>query len=611
MFAWYFEAITAVFFLFILCKLTGLLFVDLIPEKINRTYRQFLSPTIGLATLIIIVSLHGKFFPFYRWLCLAEIGAISVLIVTYSLKRNYFPALKEIASLFFLTVIVTTAIFGTEMLKNTLITENDSITYLIHSQWLQHGFFGNLIHDEPFYPALNQVYQYQIGANVGRMGSSFFMAWVQAVTGFAWSYKVYPIVVILSLLAGSMAAGGIIKVLVPTRPNMVALAVVVIGTTLNGLAVGAGSGYYTQTQGLAFVIAFLALFIAYFDGSIKITFFSLLPLSLCSCGLILCYPEFLPIFSLCFSLLFCFYFISPKFASRQDVFNYFGTILLQTLVLSSFQLSYMYRGLRRAVDTFVVHNTGVGYSVKFSLGEFLLQGLGLISPLCQYIYTLPYSHISLYATALLFCIVLFYFLSRTSLKLVLPLILLISMTLSLFVKCRYFSTPLVGGDIGQTYLQWKAVKWGSPFILVLILTAFAYFSNRNKFTYILTSLCLMTFISYGTVCNITRYIMLPVFETCPSYSQMIELRNIIAASGTDKPVYLDKTPAAFFGSIHHTISYFLSDFQLVGNWMRENELFQNMSSNADKCISIDKGCIVVVGKSRNLIWKSGDTVQGK
>jgi len=228
----------------------------------------------------------------------------------------------------------------------------------------------------------------------------------------------------------------------------------------------------------------------------------------------------------------------------------------------------------------------------------------------------PYSHISLYATALLFCIVLFHFLSRTSLKLVLPLILLISMTLSLFVKCRYFSTPLVGGDIGQTYLQWKAVKWGSPFILVLILTAFAYFSNRNKFTYILTSLCLTGFIFYGTICNVTRYFMpqphfMPPFETCPAYSKMIELRNIIAASGTDKPVYLDKTPAAFFGSIHHTISYFLSDFQLVGNWMPENELFQNMSSNADKCISIDKGCIVVVGKSRNLIWKSGDTVQGK
>lgn len=252
-----------------LCIGIGRLFVE----------RNSLAGVVGLALLLWMVTFVGT---------VSEIGTlnsiailmISAIVSTAGYLKNKQGAVKDVIFVMSSCLLVYLIVYLNNVSHNTFNLDNDSITYLIHSQWLQSNswssFTGN---DDYLFPAINQVKQYYIAANVARMGQSFFMAWLQKISLFDFSYKVYPVATLVPTVLGSFSAISFFKFANFGR-GLQLLLIVTLGVAFTGLTAAFDLGFYPQTLGLCFALGFINT-----SGVIAGILLS---------GVLVSYPEILP-----------------------------------------------------------------------------------------------------------------------------------------------------------------------------------------------------------------------------------------------------------------------------------------------------------------------------
>jgi hypothetical protein len=448
-------------------------------------------------------------------------------------------------------------------------TFNDTFTYLAQSQWLQGHPYSEIAIGSGYYPYLSQIIVYQ--SNGSRMGATFFLGWVQSLYGIKWSYFVYPAVVSIPLIAGALATGGAVSLIVRRASRKFAfLSACAAANLFNGFMYGAAQGFFPQTFGLAFSIGALTLFAATISrdfstgrlhpsnserNSYLRLFRIAFPVSLLFAAFIFCYNDMMPfiVAALAVFLILSWIFNHGK-TSFKNTLPLHVMLLLQTALFSNFEF------IRVANNTLnVVRGVGsgaaqIGWPVPWSLLGFVAFPFGFIVP-----YGIGYWVVGQRLTPIIFLIFLtafVYYIISAFKKKPSPYMLIhasVLVILSLgFLYFRYKVPAVSEVETGYSFLQFKIAKWSALFCTALMGGAIAFYRNRfsTKIPMYLLGILVVASIAVDAVIvpkNITQNFLDEMgFQHAP-FSSFLNIEEMVKNIPPDDVIYLK------FGADHHKL----------------------------------------------------------
>lgn len=602
------------------------IFSKLYPRRPAALWWPFF-PVIGLASLLLVVNFIGNFVGFSFFATLTATITLGVCAL-FSLGRNAIPVSRYLALIYAISVPISAAVIASIYQHGGVAILNDSLTYLLHSEVLQSKIFRFGPEAYPDNPAYDSIISYERLANVGRMGATFFLAYIQSLYAENSSLNVYPAAFLLPLIAGSAALGGITayagrgilfvncaRLMLPwsgsektsspvrrhihdvkktARTGTIAIAclsAILYGASTNGFRYGSYSGFFPQTFGLALLAGgFLA---ALPTMGIKLSVWKPdyqrpVLLSLILSALLITYPEILP-------LVFCFIAICLIIQALHVEKNYrapfLKTITVETLfcataiaVLCNKSLMHTWVGTWRAFDSFVVHSKPIGTDVTISahsVSSFLLDLLGFSTLLAG-----TGDHRLLFGS--MACTIVILTLVCYSLLLIirdrhtlrkkerLSLFFFLISAASLVTAILFFLI------LSKHYLVWKVVVWGSIFMLSGSLCVLL-IARRPAPTASSVGLALLLLLLPIGYRNDWRTLNEPA-----SYLSMTLLQGNINTTlkalkngvntidnkfGGRLPIFACLGgKSGYFGSLYHLIGYLFSDRPMRGDWTGASSL---------------------------------------
>ena len=169
---WYTDTLVLLTGLLLATSLIGRGLAGCLPWRFRSLGKAFFGPVLGLAVLVLVTTLMGWLGHGYsRATCLLCL----LLLVALGVQRER-SVRALIAHAGMLALFAALASFGTLAVIwqfGAFNPYNDTVGYLMHSQWLQsHGFCESAI-SSGYYPASAFVVSFQ---RLGfRMGASFFL----------------------------------------------------------------------------------------------------------------------------------------------------------------------------------------------------------------------------------------------------------------------------------------------------------------------------------------------------------------------------------------------------------------------------------------------------
>jgi hypothetical protein len=569
----YFQTLLVTLGMLILITLVGLRVCDLLPVRIRPIGRLYFSPLFGLAVFILIATLHGWMAPFHQWICLST--AFPLLLLSFSLEKKKQDLIPHFLLLFLFSLLASSTVFFPILRFEAYNSFNDTFTYIVHGQWLQDHPFSEPAVSSGFFPALTQVTLYQGAGH--RMGGSFLLGWVQGAFGMEWSYFTYPSVIVLPLIAGSLAVGGTVKLIIRGRRIISFLTAASMATFFNGFAYGAMDGFFPQTFGLAFAIGSITLLGTLLiefhrkKNSIKKMFINTIPLSLMVAGLAFSYNDLLPFIAaggfISFTL-----FILYKKAEMKKTLMFIAVIFIQATIFINFEFI---RIIKNFIDTLLGVGSGaatIGWPVPWKPIEFLAHGFGFKSPIGS-----GWLFGNSFFTYLIFILLLFSIIyhlyannrNKTSLTLQIHFFVVLVFIIGFFYF-RYHVPPPRPTETGYTFLQFKLSKWASPFCFVLMGTTIAYFcktfqrTSRILHIFFIFTILIAVIGNYKFSKHLTNHFLDETGFRQSAFSSFLNIRDLVENINPDEAIYMN------LGAAHHKlrqmVAYSLFDRKLSGDY---------------------------------------------
>jgi len=562
--------------------IVGHLVVRLLPGSLQDTARVYLAPLFGLGILVLIATVHGWIAPFTPWSTMS----VTVLVILVSL---WF----ERANKLLLPSLATTVVIGacTLVVHVSPLLEfgaynsfNDAFTYLVQGQWLQQHSFAEKVVTSGNYPAWTQVHVYQLHGS--RIAPSFVLAWVQALFGLEWSYYAFPIVVGLALACAALAVGA--GVLLSTsetfryRHPVAVLAAIAVASTPNGFHFGTILGFLPQTFGLAFAAGCVVLFAGILEEAAKRPIEvrrvarNVAPAALLMAALVYCYNDSLGWISISAAVFILMVYVSrlvpgPVLAAVTAVF------LVEVVVLIAPEVPRIVRNAWGVLNVVSWTNPSpIGWPIPWAPYEFLAHLFG----------TKPSAHVHAWivpgrvaALSLLVVLLLTVLLSlrRAATRvgtLAVGSVLIVSILG--FIYFRYAVPAASAGEIGHTFLQFKFVKWASPFAFTLLGIAVLTLANSDRFKgawLFIAPLVVLVILGgitgYQVVQDDVRRIVAQIGPARDPFSALLALRRQASFIPSGEPIYLDigKNQEKLRQAI-----YVLHDRPLMSNWSTDGYL---------------------------------------
>lgn len=569
------------------CAILGRRIADLLPESMVPVGRFAFAPLLGLAGLVLAATLHGWLLPFSL---ATTAGPVAVLVIlAILLERDRTSLVKDLLLIVGLTVIASSTVLMPLLRLDTFNPFNDTFTYLVHGQWLQSHAFSEPVVRSGFYPALTQVAQYQTAAH--RMGGSFFLAFAQAAFALKWSYYAYPAVVALALTAGSLAVGGVVQTIRPCGRILVLLIAAAMATLMNGFAFGSFFGFMPQTFGLAFAVGGIGLFGALVAAHRQQTGFfrvvkETIPAALLFSALAYSYNDMLPFVALGI----VFYLIAIAIGNRAALPRFLVGLTVLTAETLLIVNTETIRIVKNFLETVLAVGEGaavIGWPVRWSVPGFVSHAFGFKSPI-DGVWLFGTNDASIIVTAAV---------ATATAAVVLGLLLrgrglaslglnlgVIAVFIGVFIHFRYGAAPFWPDEVGNSFLQFKAAKWVSPFVFVLVGTAIAWFawsaSGRRRRAGFLAELVVAGVVVLAVVWNfrnvpaITNQMLDETGYSQSSFNAFLAVRELVNDIPADRPIYVA------LGHEHHKlrqmVAYILQDRKIAGIYTDDGYLTGNI-----------------------------------
>lgn len=573
-----FVTLTMVF----LMTMVGLRISDLLPARLRPVGRFYFSPLFGLAVFILIATLHGWLAPFHKGTPLLE--ALLLVLVAFSLEKKKKNLPFYFLFLFLFSILASTTVLFTILRFETYNSFNDTFTYLVHGQWLQEHPFSERVISSGFYPALTQISLYQ---NAGhRMGASFLLGWVQAAFGLTWSYYAYPAAILLPFIAGSLAVGGAIKLIVHRQRSISILIACAVAILPNGFTFGAVYGFYPQTFGLAFAVGGVILIGGLISQSLRQhqtnkLVINTIPISLIFSALALAYNDLLPFIGAA-TFAFIFVFIAFRFSEIKKVLLPLLILIVQVAVVINFEFIRIVRNFIRTLLGVAAGSHAIGWPVRWAPWEFIAHSFGFKSPI-ERVWLFRYEIFTMVVFAVVFSSLLYFLYLQFQKKLSIYLYLnsfVILVFIAGFFYFRYFVKPPHPAETGNTFLQFKLAKWAAPFCFIWLGTAFAYFSDRFRklskalTSFLIISILLSTVENYKVAEHITNNFLDETGYRHSAFSSLLHLREL--TEGIDKNEVIYVNLGAIHHKLHQMVAYTLHDRKLAADYSDDGYIFGHL-----------------------------------
>lgn len=477
--------------------------VGVFPTSLQGTARFYLAPVLGLAILIIVSSLLGRYLPIGNSVI---VPVFVYSLVAFALICEPSPKRAFQHGLWVATFGIASAasLLGPLFAFGAFNAHNDGFTYLAHSNWLQLHSFGEVIPADHVSPLTTQVALYQQGGF--RMGGSFLLALAQSLLNLEWSYEAYPAVVIAAISGCCLAIGFPIALsLAPILRKFRVALLALPAFSLGGLVFGANFGFLPQTLGLSVGAALLFTLGPLFRWvSIRASSnWSIVKVALPSAAFlsaaVFAYSELTPF--LLIAVLGSGFFLSLRYRAWGRILVYTGAMLAFTIVLLNTELV-------RASTALVTQSTAVaGTPVDWSLLGYVAHAFGAHGGAWDvFQWTLPATTESIFfvvglaITSGLVVILLLH--SRVILDLtlkgdLLPAAVVLLIFCAGLLYFRYFVPSPFSKGIGQSWSQFKLSDWAHPFLMPFLMVALIHVRHRMStyFDYVVVFLTMLGFVS--------------------------------------------------------------------------------------------------------------------
>jgi hypothetical protein len=571
----------------------------LLPDRLRPIAEFYLAPSLGLAFLTVVASILGRNVPVGHSL-LVPLVALGGAVWAFVYEPNKARMLQHASSVGLFGLACGASLLAPLLFYGAFNAHNDAFTYLAHSGWLQSHSFSDKVAPEGVTPLTTQVLLYQ---QLGfRMGASFVLSFVQALSGLRWAYDVYPAVIIAGVSACCLSIGFPIarKLRRLSRPlQLLVLTFPAFG--FGGLVFAANFGFLPQILGMAFASAAVFLLGPVVNwvsrtrkingASFKAGFVGALLIS----ALTMAYSELAPFVGL--ALAIAIFILAARNPSWLPV-AIFG------LIVAGISLLILNGEVLRAYNALKLQSGAVvGSPVPWSLLGFIAHAMGVHGAAWDgFQWTAPQASWATYLGGIAIFVAFVALMSslityRTWRMAWEPVLLPSAIILSVFgLGVAYFRygaiSPFPVGQ-GQSWSQFKLSDWAHPFVSVFALLAFLSIlpKGRTLSRRVIISLFVCGFFGAGAIAmgRIRPYEQSydGVRDIARFYTDFRE--TVLKACRPDAPVYLalGGRDERFrqIATLYLAERYVLSDWAgdvYVEPWLQENERHRQL--DAGQCI---------------------------
>lgn len=582
----YINCLTLFFSLFV-CSVIGRLFEMCSPQRLRPFFNLFLSPAMGLAFLILVTCLLGRFFPFSHTIAFDYFFIITLVVISIAIAPN-----KKQLIQYGGIVGVFGLLCGLPLLLELFFyggynAHNDAFTYLAISDWLQSHAFTQTITPQTITPAETQPALYQIMGY--RMGAPYFLGFLQAMFHIKWSYTIYPTAVLMPVAVCCLAMGfPIFLSITQIVKRWIQLGLLILPALCFGaLSFAMLYGFMPQIFGLALGSAALFWYGAILSYLKRPTFsrkkliISTVPLAFFFSACAVAYSE-ISVFIILGILLSTIFFII-----KNRVFTtylmYGGGVAILSMTLINFELPRVIMALINQ------SNAVVGTSVNWSLLGYIFHMIGLHggawdifqwsideSILCKII-----------ATMILVSLAIIFFWNRKRIKASilqgtwLPFALVLCTFIIGIIYFRYFvANPFPVGQ-GQSWSQFKLSEWAFPFASVFILSNIIILC-RHSSRILKSVVILLLLLACYFVASSVKYRMeltAKYYVGVKNLDQFYQdARKIILDTCQKKlPIYLNLSNENY--KFRQMLTLYLTDRQIKSDWTGDNYIEHRLPKN--------------------------------
>ncbi len=582
---WYLSSLLMLFLLISFCTIVGRVICLVLPFQVRSHAKLYLSPALGLAFFLLIATLTGWLFGFKSWILVASLTIGTTAIAVY-LEKQKKLLVKHLLTINLFALLSSFTILLSLLIFNSYNSFNDSFTYLVHSQWLQTHAFAEPVTSSGNSPALTQVFLYQ--QLQARMGSSFLLGWVQSLFKVEWSYYVYPVVITIPFVTGSLAVGYCASLFGFRKKWHGFLIGLFVANSFNGFSFGTFLGFLPQTYGMSFATAFLGLI-----GSLIInTDYSqwkkmalwVIPPTLLFSAMVYSYSEIAPFVTIsCLLAVLVLLFILDR-ESKKKMFLLTFFFLIQSVTVLNTEIFRAIHNIRSASGALV------GWAFDWSLLGFIGHAFGLHDGSSGHWFAKSKIVSLVFLSLLLVSIILFIKhlikerLTDKNYRSFIPCLMYLLVSTIAFLYFRYaVPTPWPVGT-GQSWSQFKIIKWAGPFFIAIAGAAFLYSMNLfNKFSRVLKVLFVLI-ISVGIIQNyyggkrLAKNFSREVGNRQAPYEALLGLQKALKDRVSDEQVIFLHPEEAHL-AFRRTVTYFLMDFKLASDWRNDGYLYPWLPSS--------------------------------
>ncbi len=593
---WSLSILCCMTLLLICCSLIGCCVAELLPFRLRPHAKYYFSPILGTGVFIPIISLYGWFFSFNSVFSRLLFLGVVVASLAYLYTKKHVAHMRYLPVLLVFGLLISSIELTFLLRFDSYPTYDDTYTYLIHSHWLQHHPFRYKLHSSFLSPDLNNILIYQI--TMMRMGGSYFLAWIQSLFGFEWSYDAYPLIVVFILTIGSLAVAGATALISRVGRFFPLMIGGLAGLGLNGFVFGAYFGFLPQTFGLAFSIAEIALFgalILYLYKAPNIGFMKLftyaLPVTLLLSDVIYTYHEICPVL---FSahVLFLIWSRMTNTLKWQQIINLSLIFTLQIVLFTNIELHHLYDNIMALIIGGRLQE-GFGWSIPWSPWEFLgltvsMKSAHINAWLCSSS-IFNFILVLIAATLITYMLAIFYK-NKSRMIVILPHVYVLLLLLLIFIKLRYFS-------VGNTsFIQFKTAKWASLSATTLFGAAIIFvFLKKYTFFKPYYRKAILFFFMGGLIfnCAYINYMSLSQLPNRPNpvlgdykypLHKLLYLRKALESIPKNKYIYLKVNDG--FNSLSWILSYLLYDRPIIVLTNQDTDAFkqESLKPNTDAIV---------------------------
>jgi len=589
----YLTSLTVIVSMLFVATILGRRVADLLPSTVRTTVGFYIAPLLGLSLMVLISAVYGWISPFKTITSASICAGIVILGLVFEKQRAELLRDWLVVSLF--AIVASIPILAPAFRFDSFNPFNDTFTYLVHGQWLQHHDFAETVKTSGFYPSETQVALYQGAGH--RMGGSFFLAFVQSVFHLEWSYYAYLPTMGIVFALGSLAMGGLIQQVTPISKWGVLALCLLPAFSMNGFVFGAQYGFFPQTFGLAFAAGLVCLIPGLLEHAVKDKptwtkqFIYLIPLALACSALLLSYNDMFPVLGAGVGL----FLLLSGWMFRKDRSRIVGIVLIFSVQVLALVNVEAIRIIRNFVHTLLGAASGsvhFGWKVLWSPMQFVAHSFGMKSPFENQVFWIDRLVSSWIFPILLIGIIyiLVTILRKKPRNLTVLLLICINVIFWMaFLKFRYAAAGLEG-EIGNTFLQFKLAKWLAPINLTLLGICIAYLlSKAGKLKFALklsvaAALGVGMFVQVTTVAQMfTLQLQDETMQKHSPFNVFLDLRSRLASIPKDQVIYLG------IPQEHHKVTqmvaYVLSDRKLAGKY--EDGYLRGTLPESDRDMSLD------------------------